>query len=33
MEKESGETGDDLDDIDMAYLLYNESVIYFHVSL
>ncbi|XP_029211498.2 CCR4-NOT transcription complex subunit 10-like isoform X1 [Acropora millepora] len=31
IEKESGETGDDLDDIDMAHLLYNESVIYFHL--
>ncbi|XP_068694299.1 CCR4-NOT transcription complex subunit 10-like isoform X2 [Montipora foliosa] len=31
IEKESGETAEDLDDIDTSYLLYNESVIYFHL--
>lgn len=31
IEKESGETGEELDDIDTAHLLYNESVIYFHL--
>ena len=32
IEKDSGDTGEEMDDIDTAYLLYNESVIYFHVS-
>lgn len=31
IEKESGDTGEELDDIDTAHLLYNESVIYFHL--
>lgn len=31
IEKESSQTGEDIDDIDTAYLLYNESVIYFHL--
>ncbi|XP_073243315.1 CCR4-NOT transcription complex subunit 10-like isoform X3 [Porites lutea] len=30
-EKESSQTGEDIDDIDTAYLLYNESIIYFHL--
>ena len=32
IERDSGDTGEEIDDIDTAYLLYNESVIYFHVS-
>lgn len=31
IEKDSGDTGEEMDDIDTAYLLYNESVIYFHL--
>ncbi|KAJ7323151.1 CCR4-NOT transcription complex subunit 10 [Desmophyllum pertusum] len=31
IEKESGETGEEMDDIDTAYLMYNESVVYFHL--
>ena len=33
MEREAGESGEDVDDMDTAYLLYNEAVLHFLVSV